>query len=164
VRLTMSDYRPWEAKWVLVKHCLDSLEAAYRDGTGVSSNLDVELLTTAFFVECDHLRDWLKGDLPPGVTESDIESQYWNYTPLERCNAICNSHKHYRRRQLNPSRPLPMTARIREVEVSPERKWSVTVLLDWATASAHPIDALDLARDCVASWRRIFASLNIVER
>ena len=69
-----------------------------------------------------------------------------------------NTHKHHTR---NP--PTSPTARIGDVEQSGGR-WRVTVELDWLSRPDGPtVDALDLADQCVAEWRRIFQLNGIAE-
>ena len=53
-------------------------------------------------------------------------------------------------------------ARIRETDVTPTGA-RVSIEIDWATPRATTVDALDLAEDCVASWRAFFAKFGIAE-
>jgi hypothetical protein len=48
----------------------------------------------AFFLNCYHLKDWIKNDEGAGVVLSDVESFINSNNPLRLCADICNSHKH----------------------------------------------------------------------
>jgi hypothetical protein len=126
---------------------------------------NLEARVTGFFVECDHLRDWLKGDWRAlgGVTKSEIEACWKLSDPLQWCHAVCNTHKHSRRLGGGgrPALANEKTAWVREVEISPAK---VTIELNWASANPTPIDALKLAEQCVQSWTDFFVYFNISER
>ena len=65
ISLRKADVRPWAEKWIFVLHQLERLRAVY-DGTDrPRGTLDIEGLAMSFFVECDHLEDWMKRDPAP---------------------------------------------------------------------------------------------------
>jgi hypothetical protein len=105
-------------------------------------------------VDCDHLRDWLGSDPTLPITSADLDAHVLG-SPLKIGNAICNTHKHHTRRS-------GTTARIRDTVLGPEVA-RVTIEIDWATPHATTVDALQLAEECVASWRAFFAQHNIAE-
>ncbi len=110
-----------------------------------------------FFVECDHLRDWLDKDvaaLAPAPA-NDIGAHFRASPALCMCNAICNTHKHHTRRS-------GTTARIRQTSMSPAGA-SVSIEVDCASPSPTTVDALDLANDCVKAWRAFFTAFRISE-
>ncbi len=155
--VTRGDRRPWTEKWRVVLHCLEELESAYSGDARRLGNVAIDSRVLSFFVECDHVRDWLEGDIASlgGVAPADVASHFQASKPLLTCNAICNTHKHHTRRS-------GTTARIRDTEVTPTGA-RVTLEVDWATPHATTVDALDLARDCVASWRAFFTTFGIAE-
>lgn len=153
IKIGKDNHRPWLEKWRFVLHHGDRLRRYYVSDVPDTGNLDVEAWATGFFVECDHLVDWLSQDVSAlgGVTEKEIRDFAESSEALQRCDAICNTHKHHTRGV--PTKP---TARIGDVEQSGGR-WRVTVELDWLLRPNGPtIDALDLADQCVAEWRRFF--------
>ncbi len=157
VKIGRGDYRPWTEKWLLILSRIKALQAVYSGDTHGLGNLEIDSRALDFFVECDHLRDWLEGDLPalPSITPADIDRHFQSSQALRRCNAVCNSHKHHTRRS-------GTTARIRDTEMT-GGKARVTIEVDWASPSAAMVDALDLAEDCVADWRAFFTAFGIAE-
>lgn len=91
-----------------------------------------------------------------GLSPGDVNAHYQSTSALQICNAICNTHKHHTRW------PGRTTARIREVVTSPQGH-QISIEVDWATPTATTVDALDLANECVASWRVFFAANGIIE-
>jgi len=157
LKVTKADHRPWTEKWLTVLNALEAFAITYSVDARQFGNIEIESRAMSFFVECDHLRDWLQGDIAslPAVLDNDIENHFKASMPLVVCNAICNTHKHHTRRS-------GITARIRETSVTPDGA-RVTVEIDWATPEASLVDGLDLAEDCVKSWRAFFASFGITE-
>jgi hypothetical protein len=62
LEVTRADVRPWAEKWRTVLHGLERIENAYSHGGGKLSNEEVDGRVNQFFVNCDHLRDWLDSD------------------------------------------------------------------------------------------------------
>jgi hypothetical protein len=162
-KLTFGNQRPWEEKWQLARDYRDAIAALYVGRSNLSSR-ERQALVTAFFVECDHLRDWLDGDIAslPGVTSNDIYSHFKGSQPLQHCNEICNTHKHYSRIRKDGTVAGP-TARVREFTANPDGSTQVTIGLEWATPAETPIDALKLADQCLDSWRAFFKTHGIKE-
>jgi hypothetical protein len=153
-KITKGDNRPWTEKWRLMLHHRDSLARSYA-GEDRQGNIEAESRAMDFFAECDHLREWLEHDSALGLNRGDIEAHFQSSSALRACNAICNTHKHHTRRS-------GTTARIREVNVHPEGV-QVTIEVDWTMPSASAVDALNLADECVASWRSFFVANRIIE-
>jgi len=158
LRITRGDRRPWTEKWQAILHSQKALDAAYSGDARPLGNTEIDGRVLTFFTECDHLRDWLTGDLAAltAVTREDIAAHFRASRPLLICNAICNSHKHHTRP------PGTTTARIRETAITPNGA-RVTIEVDWATPRATTIDALDLANDCIESWRSFLKRFGIAE-
>lgn len=150
IDIAQSDHVSWRRKWAGVIGCHDRLKEIYSSPNFAGGNLEADQRALDFFVECDHMRDWLEGDLSslPGVTPRDLDSHFGSSPPLQVCNAICNSHKHHTRRS-------GTTARIRNTQIRPDGV-SITIEVNWATSAAYTVDALDLADDCVNSWQSFF--------
>ena len=157
LKVTRGDQRPWTEKWLAVRHLLGALSDAYSGDARLLGNLEIDGLVLSFAVECDHLRDWLEGDVAAlsGATPADIQQHFLSSQPLLTCNAVCNTHKHH-------TRLSGTVARIRDTDVTPTGA-RVTIEVDWATPQATTVDALYLAEACVASWRTFFVRFGIVE-
>jgi hypothetical protein len=154
LRVTKGDARPWIEKWRRVLQCLTDIDDAYSVRSGRLGNDEVDRRVETFCVECNHLWDWLTNDVGnlPGVSAADIKSHWDQPGTLGICNAMCNSH----------TRNRGITARIRSTSITPTGA-RVTIEVDWASPSATTVDALDLANECVASWRSFFAAKGIPE-
>lgn len=155
IKITKHDVRPWTEKWSLTLFRIDALVRAYA-GDDLKSNLEAETRALDFFVECDHLRDWLENsESQLGLSPGDVAAHFESSMALKTCNAICNTHKHHTRRS-------GTTARIREVITNPQGS-QISIEVDWATPLATTLDALEVADECVASWRSFFAANGIKE-
>ncbi len=165
ISLRKADVRPWAEKWIFVLHQLERLRAVY-DGTDrPRGTLDIEGLAMSFFVECDHLEDWMKRDPAPlpGLTGKQrrefrkaVVAFHDSDVALRQCSNICNAHKHYGRDD------GLLVARIRTISELPPG-WRVTIDLDWPKPTSPTVDALELADQCVAAWKGFFAANGIHE-
>ncbi len=82
MRVTRGDHRPWSEKWHTVLHALDHVDEIYSGEAHLLGSIEIDRRVTTFFVECDHLRDWMKGD---AATFSDLDSEDIDeYRPLSR--------------------------------------------------------------------------------
>jgi len=157
--ITRDDHRPWTEQWQTILHCLEELRVAYSPRGETLGTVEIKSRVETFFVECDHLRDWLKHDLSAlhGVTADDIRGYALRSSPaLSTCYAVCNTHKHHTRDRGRTE------AQIREISVSSSGA-RVAIEIDWASPSATTVDALGLAEDCVQAWSEFFKRFNIVE-
>ncbi len=154
--ITKGDDRPWTEKWQLMLHHLAALERIY-SGEGRHGNLEAESRATSFFVECDHLAEWLWQDvtLRPRLTERVVNDHVETHPSLVTAQDISNTHKHHTRR------PEARAARIRKVGLGDQVR--LTIELDWAGPNASTVDALELARQCVADWRGFLTNRGIDE-
>lgn len=121
-------------------------------------NADVDERVTRFFTECHDMRDWLRGDIGnlAGVSAQDITDHAATSPPLVTGSAVANSHKHHTRK------PGTTTARIRSTHMTPAGA-TVVIEVDWASPTSTMVDALNLADECVASWRHFLARHAIAE-
>ena len=157
-KITKGDHRPWTEKWWTVRQCLDTLRETYSGGAHGLGNVEIDGQVNTFFVECDTLHDWLKGDIAslPGISKANIDKHVSQSDPLTTCKDLCNTHKHH-------TRTSGTTARIRDTEVTPTGEVRVTIEIDWASRAATTVDALDLANDCIKSWRAFFKRFGVTE-
>lgn len=159
IKLTKSDARPWEEKWTLILHNRDRLEDIYRGQMTGAGNLDAESAANNVFVECHNLNDWLKWTLPGGITKKAVNDFFRESGPLTEAAALSNSHKHHTRNDGG------MLARIRQYESdSVGSGCKMECEMYWGDESrSYTKDALALADECVAEWRKFFRKHNIPE-
>ena len=158
IRVRRDDHRPWYEKWREVLRSRDLIRDAYSDARGLA-NVEVEARVNRFCGECHDLSDWLKHNLADlrGVTTTAVDEHVRQSEPLRKNSAVANSHKHHTRHSNQT------TARIRDTLSTPDQGARVTIEIEWANAEATTLDALDLANDCVDSWRAFLTQKGIAE-
>ncbi len=137
--ITKNSPRPWREKWRFTQHHLKRLSELYEGTTPgeYASTLDVEAWANGFFVECDHMRDWLGLDPSVLLSKEEIDQQIQcRYDNLQRCRDICNTHKHLERAR--GGRRPKKTARIAEIVTEPDGKHRVVIELDWLARTPSP--------------------------
>lgn len=121
----------------------------------VSSNNYVDDIY-AFFMNCYHLKDWIINDDTVAnsvrkAVEPYIDSNRW----LKLCADICNSLKHLR---LTPRRKPRRKPRSGESPAFGKKEFNLdlettTINLKYEVkTTAGPIDAFQLATECVDAW------------
>jgi hypothetical protein len=147
IAIGRDDHRPWHEKWREVRRSRDSIREAYSECRGLG-NAAVDARVTHFCSECHDMRDWLRNDIAnlPGVTLTAVKHHHDTERSLRISSAVANSNKHH-------TRDRGTTARIRHTLMTPDKGARVTIEVDWATAQATTVDALDLANKCVDSWQ-----------
>jgi hypothetical protein len=113
----------------------------------------------AFFINCYHLKDWIKND--PAVTAKvpsigiDIEAFIGNAPDgneyLQLCGDICNSQKHFVCNKSNRSRENPkLGSSFTLIRVGK----SSSIKISWSIhcGTRGSIDAFVLATECVKAW------------
>ena len=111
-----------------------------------------------FFVNCYHLKDWIKND--KAVAEP-VQNAVESYIDLNRaltiCGDICNARKHLlgkrKRKSGSPPYEHPDFGK-KQFAVGITIGADTTIsLLHWeVNTDSGPIDAFQLAAECVAAW------------
>lgn len=106
----------------------------------------------AFFLNCYHLKDWIKNDshISPSV-RSKVEDYINNTYPLKLCADIANGIKHLK---------LESPPRTGQQPEFGGKKYNLTlgsmgqvIQIKYSIdTQAGPVDAFTLASDCVSSW------------
>jgi hypothetical protein len=110
----------------------------------------------AFFLNCYHLKDWIKNDEGAGViAQTDVEGFISSSYPLKLCADICNSHKHLRLKS-SRSHEYPRLAMTR-YSVHGGTPPTITVKYEIETSSG-PMDAFTLATQCLSEWQSFIHS------
>jgi hypothetical protein len=108
--------------------------------------------TYTFFMNCYHLKDWIKLDASvPTPVKQAVESHITSSLPLQLCADICNSLKHLRltKKPRSSQKPVLGKQSIALTVGSAPTTISLKYEIDTTTG---PIDAFDLATQCVNSW------------
>ncbi len=156
--LTVSmEYNPvgsWMEQWQRMLRHLDEIRTSYAGTGGVDDLTDA---VQQFFVTCWHLSDYIckdKVNLP-----SFDENHFWTYKNadphLPKAQAFANTLKHLERR--NPTDPV---ARVKRTSIGPPGNFAI-VSYEAPPQPEVECDALKLAEDCVATWRRFLANEGI---
>ena len=173
VSVGMADSVFWLEQWRRVETALALLRAAYEPGAKVSSNVEVDLRVRSFFIECHHLGNgWMTEDLEhlPKVESDHVKQHAEKSQALSACEAICNKAKHARRNEDPRTHEVRSTGRVLRTDLHSNGAYSVPIRVDWApksewvSESPSCFDALELAEDCVTSWREFFAAAEVARR
>ena len=107
----------------------------------------------AFFMNCIHLKDWIRNDQE--CQFRDKVEAYVNQTPcLETCRQICNSAKHL---TLNQGTPSQMKSRIFEFNIGGPKHETISIRYS-VEVNGEKIDAFALASEYVQKWQEFLAS------
>ena len=105
----------------------------------------------AFFMNCYHLKDWIKHDSTVAATvQQAVEPHINSNRPLKLCADICNSLKHRRL----------MSSRSGEGPTFSKKDFGLTLgtapttinLKYEVNTTTGPVDAFQLATECVDAW------------
>lgn len=112
----------------------------------------------AFFMNCYHIKDWIKADLSVSAAiRETVEGHINSSQPLRLCADVCNSLKHFRltrpRSDENPAFGRKRFA------LSLGVGQPTTIGLKYeVTTNTGPVDAFQLATDCIAAWDAFFSA------
>lgn len=106
----------------------------------------------AFFMNCYHLKDWIKQDSAVAApVQQSVEGHIDANRPLKLCADICNSLKHLTLTS-HRSGESPMFGK-REYALALGGGAAPTIRLKYQVdTAAGPIDAFQLATECVHAW------------
>lgn len=112
----------------------------------------------AFFMNCYHLKDWIKNDPSAAAKVSkDVVEAYINETTaLRLCADVCNSLKHLEnsgRSGVNPEFGRKQYGLAIGGAANPTISLKYEVKTD-----SGPIDAFQLASDCLTAWDSFFST------
>lgn len=122
------------------------------EGESFTKSNDDEIF--AFFLNCYHLKDWIKNDPASGDLKDLVEPYINKSQALSICADLCNGLKHFKR---DPSRVRknaefgPKTETISLGKDSASIAISYTIITDSGT-----FDAFEIARQCLTDWETFF--------
>jgi len=107
----------------------------------------------AFFMNCYHLKDWIKNDPTSESLANKVEGFINNTPSLKLCADICNGLKHLRRnRPTRSEENLRFGPRLFKVGVGTR---PTTIAIEYVVeTSSGPIKAFDIAEECLNVWRQ----------
>lgn len=110
----------------------------------------------AFFINCYHLKDWIKNDESAGAVAMGVEGFVDDNNELSLCGDICNGVKHLKLTGSRSGQNPQFGQRKFAVKVGgSETTISVKYSID---TSNGPIDAFDLATKCLGAWKNFIES------
>jgi len=110
----------------------------------------------AFFLNCYHLKDWIKNDGSVGAAAAKAEEFINNSKELSLCADICNGLKHLKLTSTRSyQEPRFGKRKFHLVLGGPETTIAVKYSID---TSNGPIDAFELATKCLRAWKNFIAS------
>ena len=112
-----------------------------------------------FFLNCYHLKDWIKNDPDTGVHD-EVEEWINANKDLRICADICNAHKHVDLdNPRSDAEPAVTKGHYRLSVGGPEVTLSVRYTVETASG---PTDAFELATRCMEAWER-FIKNNVTQ-
>lgn len=119
----------------------------------------------AFFLNCYHLKDWIKNDENVEITEKEkkVEEFITNTEELSLCADICNSIKHLNLTVPRSGQDPKFGQRKFNLRVgSPPTTISAKYTID---TSSGPVDAFELATKCLQAWEKFIQSnINVKQK
>lgn len=139
---------------------LGRLQAIYNGEHTPVGNWDDPLdHVLAFFLNCYHIKDWLKAgpdwhkDVPLEVREKAVEQFVEETEVLRICADLCNGNKHYRLRRGPRSGTAPELMAVHHKVDTSTNPPTKTTRYTLCTARGND-DALQLATECFECWRK----------
>ncbi len=106
----------------------------------------------AFFLNCYHLKDWIKNDPAVGVAaQQGVEGFINSSRSLKLCADICNAHKHLRLTSSRSGEHPGFGKKHVSLTLAVGSPPAISVKYEIDTATG-PVDAFTLATDCVKDW------------
>jgi hypothetical protein len=118
----------------------------------------------AFFMHCYHLKDWVKNDNSvktrmPNIG-ADVEEFITESEALSLCAALCRSLKRLELNRSHSSAPHMFGRRRYHDQLNIGSRSSMR--LEWLVGrnNKQPVDALELATECIAEWDKFLERLS----
>ncbi len=110
----------------------------------------------AFFLNCYHLKDWIKNDKSIGAAAAKVEDFIENNDELKLCADICNSIKHLKLTTPRSGQEPRFGQRKFHLQVGGSET-TISVKYNIDTLSG-PVDAFGLATNCLKAWESFIQS------
>ena len=104
----------------------------------------------AFFLNCYHLKDWIKNDPTASSLSSKVEDFITNYPDMALCADICNGNKHLVLSNHRSNKNPHFGKRLFKVGVGTQ---PTTIAIEYTIdTKSGPNDAFYLATRCLKAW------------
>ena len=110
----------------------------------------------AFFLNCYHLKDWIKNDESIRPAAAKVEEFINNNKELGLCADICNGVKHLKLTS-NRSGKYPQFGK-REFKLSLGGHRAIISVKYSIDTADGPVDAFELATKCLQAWKNFIVS------
>jgi hypothetical protein len=116
----------------------------------------------AFFVNCYHLSDWIKYDaaLPEPTRNAVKDHVHQTARPLKLCADLCTSIKHLDRRSNTSDENPGFTNKVIGLDLGSGFP-TISMLRYEVQTDNGPIDAFDLAAQCLTQWDVFLSKHNL---
>lgn len=114
----------------------------------------------AFFINCYHLKDWIKNDKSTKVTSEEVEDFVRQSEFLRVCGDICNGSKHLT--ITNPRSDKNTKVGGRNFSLNFGGIFSIFKARYKIISGKKKYDAFELASQCMEEWRRFLAEKNLM--
>ena len=105
----------------------------------------------AFFLNCYHLKDWIKNDPFSGVLSQTVEDYVTKSEALSLCADICNGLKHLTVTRPRSKKDPQFGKSLFKLGVGQE---PTTIAVEYTiTTNSGDIDAFKLAEECMEAWK-----------
>ena len=112
----------------------------------------------AFFINCYHLKDWVKNDNTNTIDVGDIESFINNSRNI--CADLCNGLKHLELTRFRVDRDTKFGKKNYQVGLGTQPT-TIAVKIE-IIADNNNYDAFDLASDCIKDWEKYLKLKNLI--
>lgn len=115
----------------------------------------------AFFLNCYHLKDWIKNDgAVPAAVQQAVEGYVSKTRSLRLCADICNSLKHLRLTSSRSHENPAFGSKHFSVSLGPGQPTTISLKYEVDT-DRGPHDAFQLATECVVAWDGFLATYGL---
>ena len=112
----------------------------------------------AFFLNCYHLKDWIRNDPTVGSTKDKVEQFIDGNDELKLCGDICNGNKHLNLKKPRSGQDPKFGRKDYALELGEQQMIAVKYTID---TTSGPLDAFELATKCLDAWRNFITNNNI---
>lgn len=127
--------------------------------TQASQNYDDDVY--AFFLNCYHLKDWIKND-PYCAAWPDVEAFINANQDLQVCADLCNGLKHLVLTRPRSAGSPQFAGEKISLNISDglgvQASVSIAISYEIATTNRDTLDAFSLASSCVSAWEQFIAA------
>lgn len=114
----------------------------------------------AFFINCYHLKDWIKNDKDTQVTSAEVENFVENSEFLKVCGDICNGSKHLAIHSPRNNSDTRIGSRHFALNLG---GFSPIIHIEYDVVSGDKVyDAFTLATKCLNEWNEFLKINNLL--